>query len=227
MSEPESFVARWSRRKRAAARADAPAAASRAAETALAPAQACDAPGLTEAELAELPALDALTAESDVTAFLRAGVPRAMRNAALRRAWSLDPKVRDFVCEAQEYAYDWNVPGGVPGYGPLPAGFDVKALVGRLFGAREASPVGPHAAASASPALTVEQAPLDASAAEDARGPEVAVPSAGECCDAPSIATADGAAGARALAQADEPRARGLEESSCRRRHGGATPVLS
>ena len=34
--------------------------------------------------------------------------------------WALDPKIRDYVGEARDYAYDWNTPGGVPGSGPVP-----------------------------------------------------------------------------------------------------------
>ena len=59
--------------------------------------------------------MDELTPETDITVFLRKGVPEFLKNAALRRMWSLDPAIRDYVSEAREYAYDWNVPGGVPG----------------------------------------------------------------------------------------------------------------
>lgn len=83
--------------------------------------------------LAKLPSLDALTPETDLTAFLQAGVPTALRNAALRRMWSLDPAIRDFVSEAREYAYDWNTPGGVPGMGPLLPTDDVKAMLKRII----------------------------------------------------------------------------------------------
>ena len=48
--------------------------------------------------------------------------------------WSLDPAIRDYVGEAREYAYDWNVPGGVPGNGPLLPTDDVGAMLGRIFG---------------------------------------------------------------------------------------------
>ncbi|MBL7309634.1 DUF3306 domain-containing protein, partial [Escherichia coli] len=81
-----------------------------------------------------LPSLEALTAETDLTPFLRAGIPAVLRNAALRRMWSLDPAIRDFVSEAREYAYDWNSPGGVPGLGPLLPSDDVQAMLGRLLG---------------------------------------------------------------------------------------------
>lgn len=245
MSEPGNFLARWSRRKRAAVRADAPADATSARtvapdqkpqpamlqspspETAAAPAQSADPPALTEEELAELPALDELTAESDMAVFLRAGVPQAMRNAALRRAWSLDPKIRDFVCEAREYAYDWNVPGDVPGYGPLPPGFDVKAFVGRLFGGSVAPPAEQRPVAGELPSAVrpVEKATPQGAVGVGARSSAPAdPPSVGECRSAASIATAPDTANALSDARADEPAAARLESSS-RRRHGGATPV--
>ncbi|MEE7467568.1 hypothetical protein MOF8_12450 [Methylobacterium oryzae] len=91
----------------------------------------------------ELPSLEALTPETDLVPFLRAGVPAALRNAALRRMWSLDPAIRDFVSEAREYAYDWNTPGGVPGLGPLLPSDDVQAMLGRLLGgSAQATPEG-------------------------------------------------------------------------------------
>lgn len=110
------FLARWSRRKRAAAEPEgkAPSPPSDAGD----PAQAAEArPG--DAPIVPLPILEELTPDSDVTAFLQHGVPASLRNAALRRMWSLDPAIRDYVGDARDYAWDWNVPGGVPGTGPL------------------------------------------------------------------------------------------------------------
>ncbi|SFU65424.1 Protein of unknown function [Methylobacterium sp. 174MFSha1.1] len=131
----DGFLARWSRRKRDEARRPA-----EAAPEAL-PAEPVAAPddegGLSPEELAQLPSLDALTAATDLTPFLRAGVPRALRNAALRRMWSVDPAIRDFVSEAREYAYDWNTPGGVPGTGGLISAEEVQAMVERVFGGGE------------------------------------------------------------------------------------------
>jgi hypothetical protein len=91
-------------------------------------------PGTAVDPIVDLSSLEALTAETDLAPFLRAGVPATLRNAALRRMWSLDPAIRDFVSEAREYAYDWNSPGGVPGLGPLLPSDDVKAMLARLLG---------------------------------------------------------------------------------------------
>lgn len=71
------------------------------------------------AEPAELlPDLDDLTAGSDLSAFLKKGVPLALKSAALRRMWSLDPAIRDYVGPS-EYAWDFNKPGSMAGFGPL------------------------------------------------------------------------------------------------------------
>ncbi|KQP42928.1 hypothetical protein ASF49_03720 [Methylobacterium sp. Leaf104] len=83
--------------------------------------------------IARLPRIEDLTAETELAPFLRAGIPAVLRKAALRRMWSVDPAIRDFVSEAREYAYDWNTPGGVPGLGPMLPTDDIKAMVERIM----------------------------------------------------------------------------------------------
>ncbi|TIU06806.1 MAG: DUF3306 domain-containing protein, partial [Mesorhizobium sp.] len=51
-----------------------------------------------------LPRVEDLTAESDLSAFLRKGVPKMLKRAALRRMWSLDPAIRDHIGPS-EYAW--------------------------------------------------------------------------------------------------------------------------
>lgn len=133
------FLSRWSRRKlevRHEAQAETGPAAEREppAEIAADPRAAEGEAEITPEELAALPRIEDLTPGTDITAFLRKGVPEVLKNAALRRMWSLDPAIRDYVSEAREYAYDWNVPGGVPGNGPLLPTDDVGAMLGRIFG---------------------------------------------------------------------------------------------
>jgi Protein of unknown function (DUF3306) len=119
----DDFLSRWSRRKRGLPSAEKPAPAP----------EVLLEQGLSAEEVAALPSLDSLGPDSDMLAFLQKGVPTALRNAALRKAWALDPKIRDYVSEALDYAYDWNVPGGVPGNGPLLASDDIAGTVERLF----------------------------------------------------------------------------------------------
>lgn len=136
------FLSRWSRRKREAAASPSDPASVPAIPGEAAPAAGEEGGAETDADRAapppvdvpELPALDALTAETDLAPFLRLGVPKPLRNAALRRMWSLDPSIRDYLSEAREYAYDWNVPGGVPGLGSLLPGDDVEAMLREIFG---------------------------------------------------------------------------------------------
>jgi hypothetical protein len=60
-------------------------------------------------------------------------VPAELTRAALRRAWVADPAIRDFVGLA-ENAWDFTAPGGVPGFGPLPAIDDVARLAAQVAG---------------------------------------------------------------------------------------------
>src|SRR4051812_11031184 len=129
MSDPEPFVARWSRLKAetvkkrkevdaaqpdrkpeatAAAAADeesggAPPTADKAAEPAFDP--------------ASLPPIESITAGSDIRAFLESGVPAELTKAALRRAWTTDPAIRDFIGIA-ENQWDFTDPAAMPGFGP-------------------------------------------------------------------------------------------------------------
>ena len=130
-----SFLARWSQRKQEAKqpepKPDDPAGESVAPLGSPAPLGDDVAP---EFDLSTLPKLEELTGSTDITAFLRKGVPEHLRNAALQKSWALDPAIRNYVNPALEYAYDWNAPGGVPGGGELGAGVDVARLVSQIMG---------------------------------------------------------------------------------------------
>ena len=69
-------------------------------------------------DLSSLPPIESIDAATDITAFLRKGIPQELSHAALRRAWSADPAIRDFVGLA-ENAWDFNDPNAMPGFGPL------------------------------------------------------------------------------------------------------------
>jgi hypothetical protein len=137
MSGPDEtdrgFLSRWSQRKQEARQPepDAPGGESVASSESPAPQDNDVAP---EFDLSTLPNLEELTGCSDMTAFLRKGVPEHLRNAALRKSWALDPAIRNYVNPALEYAYDWNAPGGVPGGGELGSGIDVARLVSQIMG---------------------------------------------------------------------------------------------
>ena len=128
MSEPEKFLDRWSRRKHETAGESAPADSKAAA--------APSGEGKTEEvsfDPASLPPLDSITAQTDISAFLKPGVPPDLARAALRRVWSTDPAIRDFIGPV-ENAWDFNDPNGIPGFGPIDAG-DVARLLEQVIGA--------------------------------------------------------------------------------------------
>jgi hypothetical protein len=160
MSENSDFLARWSRRKQEARRGGA-------AEDAKSPEPAPDAQEpspdagpeeLTGEELAALPKVEDFTIDTDLAQFMRKGVPLAMQKAALRRMWVLDPAIRDFVSEAREYAYDWNVPGGVPGTGRLLDTDKVAEMVQRIIGRFDTPEAVPTPVESAESAAGVHHA---------------------------------------------------------------------
>ena len=133
----EQFLARWSRRKQEA-RADhtEPAPDNKApAAHASAPCDRTAAEATpAEPELANLPPIESIDAATDITAFLHEGIPQELRRAALRRAWSADPAIRDFVGLA-ENAWDFNDPNAMAGFGPLDYSAEqVDALVRRIVG---------------------------------------------------------------------------------------------
>src|SRR6266851_10054553 len=131
----EEFLARWSRRKREAkVAADAPAPAQTAETPNPASPVTAEDPANAEVDLSSLPPIDSITAATDVTAFLRQGIPQDLSRAALRRAWAADPAIRDFVGLA-ENAWDFNDPNAMPGFGPLDfSEQQLSAVVERIVG---------------------------------------------------------------------------------------------
>jgi len=139
MSDPENFINRWSRRKREAAAEDA--------EQKQADADESHAPISDEQtkadsresaesppafDISSLPPIESIDAGTDIKVFMQPGVPAAMRYAALRRAWSADPAVRNFLGLTENF---WDAVGsdGVPGFGDLDPNLDVRRLVSELF----------------------------------------------------------------------------------------------
>lgn len=233
--DADGFLARWSRRK-AAARAVLPPPAAPAAPavpvaaSAPEPRQPAPAsaplptdPAALEAEraavLARLPRLETLGPDSDVRPFMHALVPPPLRSAALARIWVLDPAIRDFEGHARDYAWNWNVPGGVPGGGPAPGADEVAATLRQIFARFD------RAETAAADAVDGGVAPVPAPAASPAASPP----------PRPSVAPpqSDPVAAARAVkAPLPVPAAPAAPAASASpdpaappRRHGGAMPV--
>jgi len=193
----EGFLSRWSRRKRAGEKAPP------------SPPAAPPTPPGPETppsfDPASLPPLESLTAESDFTAFLREEVPAALRRAALQRAWTLDPAIRDFVGPA-DYAWDFNAPdGGMPGFSPELRG-DVKRLLAQAIGLEEA-PKGKEP----------DEAPPPPAALAEIAAPASDLP---PLLSGPEAPPPDELAPDREPAQAISV----AEPPPTRRRHGGALP---
>jgi hypothetical protein len=142
--EDKGFLARWSQRKQQAKRPDREAPV---AEADTPPGPAAEGDAEPEFDPSSLPKLEDVTETTDITAFLRKGVPEHLRNAALRKSWALDPAIRNYVSPALEYAYDWNTPGGVPGSSEIGAGVDVARLVSQIMGGGESTHVASASAA--------------------------------------------------------------------------------
>lgn len=151
MTDREDFLARWSRRKREASATPETQPESRpkhepdivshdAKPDALmqrTPSRDANAhrsePAAAEAfDLSKLPSLDSIGPATDISMFMRPGVPEALSRAALRRAWSADPAIRDFIGLA-ENSWDFTANDGMHGFGALdPA--DAKRLIAQLLG---------------------------------------------------------------------------------------------
>jgi hypothetical protein len=133
----------------------------------------------------------------DIAHWLRRNVPETWRQTALRRLWVTDPVIRDFIGPA-DYAWDWNTPGGAPGYGPLAAIHDVEKLLAHLAGEE---PAPPETAVAAAEPVTQPEPPAPTDPVREA-----SLPSPPPEPPAPRVADA-------------------IPNSPRRRRGGGAVPI--
>jgi hypothetical protein len=122
---PEGFARRWSRLKRSV---DVP--------VATPPAPPATPPA--EMPLEQPPPVETIPLE-DIAAWMSRNVPEAWRQMALRRLWVSDSTIAGFIGPA-DYAWDWNTPGGAPGWGPMRALDDVARLLARAIGEAPAEP---------------------------------------------------------------------------------------
>jgi hypothetical protein len=137
MSDQKNFLERWSRRKLETGAAPAEKAALATSEENSASAAAADSPPVPEFDLKSLPSVESIGAASDVRAFLQRGVPPALTRAALRRAWSSDPAIRDFI-GLSENSWDFNATDSMRGFGPLDPE-EVRKLAAQFFAGQQAS----------------------------------------------------------------------------------------
>jgi hypothetical protein len=146
MSNDTDFLARWSRRKHDAvtdkikqskAENTPGDIVSRTSDASLAPGG-----NRLPFDPASLPTIESIGAQSDIRAFLEAGVPDDLARAALRRVWSLDLAIRDFV-GLSENSWDFNAPGVMAGFGPI-GGEEVGRVLTRLLGEPDAIVAAVH-----------------------------------------------------------------------------------
>jgi hypothetical protein len=100
-------------------------------------------------DITQLPPLDSIGPDTDIAAFLRKEVPPDLTRAALRRAWTSDPAIKNFV-GLVENGWDFNDPSAMAGFGAISAE-EVARLAGKVLEALpEAAPEDQTKAASAS-----------------------------------------------------------------------------
>lgn len=214
MNDPDNFLSRWSRRKQEAGEGKEK--KNETGERAAAPTPENEqgkptgtgAPPVPEFDVESLPPIESISAETDITAFMRSGVPETLKHAALRRAWASDPVIRDFV-GLNENFWDAAGPDGIPGFGDLDPKLDVRRMVSELFGEspRQNAQPEPEANRAADSSALPTNNPLDT-----ADPPKATLPPAEN------------------LPQRDENVAVQIEpsesvsEKKISRRHGGALP---
>ena len=122
MTASENFISRWARLKQ---RNEAAVAQPRP-----------DAAAEEPFDLASLPSIESIVANTDISGFLQSRVPAELTRAALRQAWSSDPAIRDFIGIA-ENQWDFNDPNAMPGFGPLLEGDSLPELLAQALGGRD------------------------------------------------------------------------------------------
>lgn len=163
MSKDGNFLSRWSRKKREAAELQPPTAAAAAEDAAPKAKESAAAAGDAKAvkpeadelkfDLASLPSIESIGPDTDIRQFLRAGVPAELTRAALRRAWSTDPAIRDYI-GLSENSWDFNAPEGIHGFDLSDPGVDVKRLAEEMFGSMREP--GAEKSAETAPSSTEE-----------------------------------------------------------------------
>jgi hypothetical protein len=208
----EKFVSRWARLKREAVseRNDAPGAEDVQVDSVAPPNGAptfdqCNEMADERFDPGSLPPIESITAETDISGFLRSRVPAELTRAALRRTWASDPAIRDFIGIA-ENQWDFNDPNSIPGFGALNDTDNVPVLLQQALGAYEklAEPMP----------TSVRQAPSDAVRRVTTEPEQSDIPEASseaDSEDATAVTEIDLAA-----QQDDSP--------APRRSHGGALP---
>ena len=166
---------------------------------------------------ASLPSIGSITADTDIVAFLKSDVPTELTLAALRRAWTSDPAIRDFIGIA-ENQWDFNDPYGIPGFGRLDATESGVTFLAQVLGTPGEMPD-----LLAERATPVERVASNTACSEQSEADQHAQIDARQSPSTDSIISSCAMAEARAATKA----VHGVEEyhAPCSRRsHGSALP---
>lgn len=234
MSDPDNFLSRWSRRKLEppkerqdkAAPETKPAEAQPSAvesQASAAPTPAQEQSQEPPFDPATLPPIESITAGTDIRDFLRPGVPLSLSRAALRRAWTSDPAIRDFI-EIAENQWDFTN-DSIPGFGPLDPAEAQRLLArfldtGKEIAERTAAPIEsePELPQSAPPENAVATREPDSERA-------VTAPTEEQAASETAAAQAASRRNSENDAVQNKPSDEELNYSAARHGHGSALPT--
>jgi hypothetical protein len=160
-----------------------------------------------------LPPIESITAQTDISGFLAPGVPIELTRAALRRAWSADPRIRDFIGPS-ENSWDFNAPDAMGGFGPLEMTDELRRQLLQMVGLGapdEGDPAGKTGSQMPVEAPVEQSMPTlaEAPAGEELKSEQVAHPRIEPTTDTDSCAGQENEDGGRPMPT---------------RSHGGALP---
>lgn len=219
MSDPKGILERWARLK-SASRAQHRDEGGRGRDVATTSSPKTE----PTFDPATLPPVETINAATELRAFLGEGVPAELTLAALRRGWSVDPAIRDFV-GLSENAWDFNNPTAMSGFGALKAE-DVRKLAAQIVEQVEARETATAAqtdtATEPVEADATSGVPADYGAAVEGMfpaDPRTAARERGDACEPSPIAVTERPNAGSTTGQHpdDRPPLRP-------RRHGGAVP---
>jgi hypothetical protein len=224
----EDFLKRWSQRKHDCAEAEQ---AKRPAPEDVKPAEVGRSIEQVEArkpaepsepvfDVKDLPPIDSITAATDIRPFLAPGVPVDIARAALRRVWSVDRRIRDFVGLA-DYDWDYHAVGGAAGFGPLEMTDELRRAVARLVGEIAPASGQPIAGTESPDESRVSGAGMEAAPTALSHGPDGRLPDRLSQV-APAKVLESGDAGIAVL-QHESPQNE-VRRTTARRGHGRALP---
>jgi hypothetical protein len=226
MTEPDNFISRWARLKRESGTAHeaevsaAEVSANDSPPDPVASTEASAAPPMVDAsaeepfDLASLPSIESITANTDVRAFLQSRVPLELTRAALRQAWANDPAIRDFIGIA-ENQWDFNDPDAIFGFGPLSESDNATAALVQALG-RHDKITDIKMALSREPSLPAVADYEPAAVDQSVQQPLDGAPSINSVRNLPDDGIEEGAKNDRAIEENGPPRNR--------RSHGSALP---